>query len=292
MLIVIGYILTLASVFGVFVLEGGSLPILFQPLELVMIMGCAIGAFLCGNGMKAISATVKALPSLFRGSKYDKALYMELMSLLYELLVKIRRDGIMAVESDIDDPSASPIFSKYNNILSSHHMIDFITDYLRLMLSGKMEPFQIEALMDEEIETHHDEGLVPVHCISKMGDGMPAFGIVAAVMGVVNTMGSIGKPPAELGHLIGAALVGTFLGILISYGFVGPLAAVLEQKQNEASKALNCIKATLLASLSGYPPTIAIEFGRKVLFSTERPSCRELEEYIKRPSPSNSEEGT
>lgn len=257
--------------------------VLFQPLELVMIMGCAIGAFLCGNSTKAINATVKVLPSLFKKSKYTQNLYMELMSLLYELLVIIRRDGIMAIEDDIDNPTGSVIFSKYTNVLAHPHMVDFITDYLRLMLAGKMEVFQIEALMDEEIQTHHDEGLVPVLCISKMGDGMPAFGIVAAVMGVVNTMGSIGKPPAELGHLIGAALVGTFLGILISYGFIGPLSSVLEQNQNESSKSLNCIKATLLASLNGYAPSIAVEFGRKVLFSTERPSCRELEEYVKRP---------
>jgi len=266
-----------------FALEGGHLAVLFQPLEFLMIMGCAIGAFLCGNSMKAINATLKALPSLFKKSKYTQDLYMELMSLLYELLVIIRRDGIMAIEDDIDNPPTSLVFSKYTNVLEDQHMINFITDYLRLMLSGKMEVFQIEALMDEEIETHREEGLVPVQCISKMGDGMPAFGIVAAVMGVVNTMGSIGKPPAELGHLIGAALVGTFLGILISYGFVGPLSSVLEQNQSESSKSLNCIKATLLASLNGYPPSVAVEFGRKVLFSTERPSCRELEEYVKRP---------
>ncbi|MFZ4700946.1 MAG: flagellar motor stator protein MotA [Candidatus Methylumidiphilus sp.] len=283
MLIGIGYFVVLVSVFGVFALEGGHLAVLFQPLEFVMIMGCAIGAFLCGNSRKAINSTIKALPSLFKSSTYTQGLYMELMSLLYELLVDIRRDGIMSLEDDIDNPSKSAVFSKYTNVLANPHMIEFITDYLRLMLSGKMEAFQIEALMDEEIETHHDEGMVPVQCISKMGDGMPAFGIVAAVMGVVNTMGSIGKPPAELGHLIGAALVGTFLGILISYGFVGPLSSVLEQNQNESSKALNCIKVTLLASLNGYPPPIAVEFGRKVLFSTERPSCKELEEYVKRP---------
>ncbi len=283
MLIVIGYFIVLLSVFGCFALEGGHLAVLFQPLEFLLIMGCAIGAFLCGNSSKAINATIKALPSLFKKSKYTQDLYMELMSLLYELLVTIRRDGIMAIEDDIDTPPNSAIFSKYTNVLSHPHMLEFITDYLRLMLSGKMEVFQIEALMDEEIETHHEEGMVPVHCISKMGDGMPAFGIVAAVMGVVNTMGSIGKPPAELGHLIGAALVGTFLGILISYGFIGPLSSVLEQNQNESSKSLNCIKATLIASLNGYAPSIAVEFGRKVLFSTERPTCKELEEYVKRP---------
>lgn len=285
MLIVVGYTVVLLSVFGSFVLEGGFLAVLFQPLELLMIMGSGIGAFICGNSMKAIKSTLKVLPAIFRGSKYTKALYMELMTLLYEVLVKIRRDGIMSIEDDIDNPAQSAVFSKYSNIVKNHHILEFITDYLRLMLSGKMEAFQIESLMDRELETHHDEGMVPANCINKMADGMPAFGIVAAVMGVVNTMGSIGKPPEELGHLIGAALVGTFLGILISYGFVGPLAAVIEQKHSESNMALNCVKATLLASLNGYPPAIAIEFGRKVLFSTERPTSLELEEFVKNPPP-------
>jgi chemotaxis protein MotA len=160
-------------------------------------------------------------------------------------------------------------------------MIEFITDYLRLMVSGNMDAFQIENLMDNEIETHHHEGEVPAHCIAKLGDGLPAFGIVAAVMGVVHTMESVGLPPAELGILIAHALVGTFLGILLAYGFIGPLAGLLEQKLHESTKMYQCVKVTLLASLNGYAPALAIEFGRKVLFSTERPSFKELEEHIK-----------
>jgi len=280
-LVIVGYIVVLASVFGGFALGGGHLAALLQPVELLMIGGAATGAFLVGNNPKSIRATLKALPGLLKGSKYTKALYMELMALLYELLSKVRKEGLMSIESDVDKPEDSPIFSKYPGILADHHVMEFMTDYLRLMVSGNMDAFQIENLMDNEIETHHHEGEVPVHVIAKLGDAMPAFGIVAAVMGVVHTMASVGLPPAELGILIANALVGTFLGILLAYGFVGPLATLLEQKLNESSKMFQCVKVTLLASLNGYAPALAVEFGRKVLFSTERPSFIELEDHVK-----------
>jgi chemotaxis protein MotA len=281
LLVIIGYIIVMASVFGGFALSGGHLGALFQPLELLMIAGAAGGAFLVGNNKKAIKATLKALPTIFKGSRYTKALYMELMSLLFDILTKSRKEGLMSIEGDIEDPGASPIFSKYPGVLADHHLIEFMTDYLRLIVSGNMNAFQIENLMDNEIETHHHEGEIPVHCIAKLGDGMPAFGIVAAVMGVVHTMESVGIPPSELGILIAHALVGTFLGILLAYGFVGPLSGLLEQKLHESTKIYQCVKVTLLASLNGYAPALSIEFGRKVLFSTERPSFLELEEHIK-----------
>jgi chemotaxis protein MotA len=271
----------MASVFGGFAMAGGHLAALWQPLEVLMIGGAAVGAFFVGNDSKAIKATFKALPTVFKGSRYTKTLYLELMALLSEILNKVRKEGLMSIEGDVDAPEESPIFTKYPGILADHHMIEFITDYLRLMVSGNMDAFQIENLMDNEIETHHHEGEVPAHCIAKLGDGLPAFGIVAAVMGVVHTMESVGLPPAELGILIAHALVGTFLGILLAYGFVGPLAGLLEQKLAESTKMYQCVKVTLLASLNGYAPALAIEFGRKVLFSTERPSFKELEEHIK-----------
>lgn len=281
MLVIAGYIIVVASVFGGFALAGGHLASLLQPIELLMIGGAAVGAFFVGNNGKAIKATLQSLPKLFKGSRYTKALYMELMTLLFEVLTKVRKEGLMSIEGDIDNPHDSPIFTKYPGILADHHVIEFMTDYLRLMVSGNMDAFQIENLMDNEIDTHHAEGEIPVHCIAKMGDAMPAFGIVAAVMGVVHTMGSVGLPPAELGILIAHALVGTFLGILLAYGFVGPLSTLLEQKLHESSKMFQCVKVTLLASLNGYAPALAIEFGRKVLFSTERPSFAELEGHIK-----------
>lgn len=281
MLVIIGYVVVMASVFGGFALEGGHLAALLQPIELLMIGGAATGSFFVGNNGKAIKATLKSLPGLLKGSKYTKGLYMELMTLQFEILSKVRKEGLMSIEGDIEAPHESAIFSKYPAVLHDHHIIEFMTDYLRLMVSGNMDAFQIENLMDNEIETHHAEGEVPVHCIAKLGDAMPAFGIVAAVMGVVHTMASVGLPPAELGLLIADALVGTFLGILLAYGFVGPLATLLEQKLHESSKIFQCVKVTLLASLNGYAPALAVEFGRKVLFSTERPSFTELEEHIK-----------
>jgi len=280
-LVIVGYIVVALSVFGGFALAGGHLAALFQPVELLMIGGAAGGAFLVGNNSKAVKATLKALPTVFKGSKYTRALYMDIMALLYELLTKIRKEGLMSVEADVDAPQDSPLFAKYPTILADHHIIEFLTDYLRLMVSGSMNAFEIENLMDNEIETHHHEGEVPVHVVAKLGDGMPAFGIVAAVMGVVHTMESVGLPPAELGILIAHALVGTFLGILLAYGFVGPLSTLLEQKLHESTKMFQCIKVTLLASINGYAPAIAVEFGRKVLFSTERPSFSELEEHVK-----------
>ncbi len=281
MLVIVGYIVVVLSVFGGFALAGGHLAALFQPLELLMIGGGAAGAFFVGNNGKAIKATLKALPTVFKGSKYTRALYMDMLALLYELLTKIRKEGLMSVEADVDSPENSPLFMKYPTIMADHHIVEFLTDYLRLMVSGSMNAFEIENLMDNEIETHHHEGEVPVHVIAKLGDGMPAFGIVAAVMGVVHTMESVGLPPAELGILIAHALVGTFLGILLAYGFVGPLSGLLEQKLHESTKMFQCVKVTLLASINGYAPAIAVEFGRKVLFSTERPSFSELEVHVK-----------
>lgn len=281
MLVIVGYLVVVGSVFGGFALAGGHLGALFQPVELLMIGGAALGAFFVGNSGKAIKATLKTLPTVFKGSKYNKALYLELFALLYEILAKVRKEGLMAIESDVEAPHESPIFSKYPLISNDHHIVEFITDYLRIMVGGNLNAFEIENLMDNEIETHHHEGEVPPQVIAKMGDAMPAFGIVAAVMGVVHTMESVGLPPAELGILIAHALVGTFLGILLAYGFVGPLATLLEQKHNEGTKLFQCVKVTLLASLNGYAPQVAVEFGRKVLYSTERPSFLELEEHVK-----------
>lgn len=281
MFIIIGYIVVTACVLGGYALAGGHLMALWQPLEVLMIGGGALGAFIVGNNMKAIKATFASIPVLFKGSKHNAALYMELMLLLYTILQKARTDGLMSIEGDVEEPEKSAIFAKYPLVLGDHHLMEFITDYLRLMVSGNMDPFQVENLMDNEIETHHTESHVPIHVIAKVADGLPAFGIVAAVMGVVKTMASVGLPPEELGMLIAHALVGTFLGILLAYGFVAPLAGLLEQKMAEGHKVYDCVKATLIASMNGYPPTVAVEFGRKVLFSTERPSFTALDEAIR-----------
>ena len=188
---------------------------------------------------------------------------MDLMALLYDLLAKVRKEGLMSIEADVDDPHESAIFANYPSILADHEIVEFMTDYLRLMVAGNLNAFEIENLMDNEIETHHHEGEIPVHCITKLGDSMPAFGIVAAVMGVIHTMASVGLPPSELGVLVAQALVGTFLGILLGYGFVGPFAACWSRSLNESTKMLQCIRVTLLASINGYAPALAVSLAAK-----------------------------
>jgi len=281
MFVVVGYLVIIAAVFGGFMLGGGHIAALFQPTELISIGGAALGSFVVANPPKVVKATIAALPGVFKGSLYSKAIYLDLLSMLYEILAKVRKEGLMSIEGDIDKPHESPVFAKYPAVAREHHAMEFLTDYLRMMVGGNLNAFEIENLMDSEIETHHSEGEVPVRAVSNVGDALPAFGIVAAVMGVVHTMESVGLPPAELGRLIAAALVGTFLGILLSYGFVSPVAKTLEHRLGESSKMLQCIKVTLLASMNGYAPQVAIEFGRKVLYSTERPGFIELEEEVK-----------
>jgi chemotaxis protein MotA len=280
-MVLIGIAIVLGGVFGGFVLEGGHLGPLFQPWELMMIAGGAMGTFVISNDGKAIRATFAVLPTIFHRAKQSRSSYMDLMSLMYDLLSKVRKEGLMSIESDIEAPESSPVFSRYPSILSDHHVMEFITDYLRLMVSGNMDAFQIENLIDNEIDTHHQDGELSIHAISKIADGLPAFGIVAAVMGVVHTMGSVGLPPAELGNLIGAALVGTFLGILLAYGVFTPVAGLLQRKLDESTKVYQCIKVTLIASLNGYAPALAVEFGRKVISARERPSFIELENHFK-----------
>ncbi len=280
MFVVVGYIFMCACIFGSFSIHG-KLSALWQPLEIVIILGGAIGAMIVGYGGSPLKATLKALPSLFKGTAYSKAFYMDLFALLYELLQKVRKEGLMSIEGDVEEPDSSPLFSKYPKIAHDHHVVEFMSDYLRLMVGGNLNAFEIENLMDVEIETHHHEAAMPSQAVAKVADGLPAFGIVAAVMGVVNTMGSLHLPPSELGPMVGAALVGTFLGILMAYGFVGPLATILERKTEEGTQVFNTIKVTLLASLNGYAPQVAVEFGRKALNSTERPSFKELEDFVK-----------
>lgn len=281
MFVLIGYLLVIGACLGGFILAGGHVASLFQPTELLTIGGAAAGAFVVANNPKVLKATFGAIPQVFKGSRYSKALYMDLLAMLFDILAKVRKEGLMAIESDVEEPEKSPIFTKYPNILADHHAMEFLTDYLRMMVGGNLNAFEIENLMDIEIETHHHEAEIAPHAIARSADALPAFGIVAAVMGVVHTMESVGLPPAELGKLIAAALVGTFLGILLSYGFVGPLATLLTQKAEESTKMFQCMKVVLLASMNGYAPQVAVEFGRKVLYSTERPGFRELEDEIK-----------
>jgi chemotaxis protein MotA len=283
MFVIVGWLIVLVCVFGVYIFHGGNIMVIMKalPFELITIGGATMGAFLANNQMKVVKATVKGLGMCFKGSKYTKERYMELMALMYDILQKARKEGLMAIEKDVEEPHESALFKKYPAVGTDHHVVEFITDYLRMMVSGNLNAHEIESLMDSEIETHHHEAHAAVAALQRVAGGLPAFGIVAAVLGVVNTMGSVGQPPAVLGGMIGSALVGTFLGILLAYAFAEPLAGVLEQKVEENGKELQCIRTTLLASMQGYNPSTAIEFGRKVLYSTERPTFVELESYVK-----------
>lgn len=287
MSILIGYLVILGCVFGGFVLSGGHLAAIVQPIEFMIIGGAAVGSLIVGNNPSVIKSICRALPGLFRSQKSAKLVYMDLLGLLYDLLNKARQEGIISLESDIDDPATGPIFNKYPRILAEHHIVEFICDYFRLIITSNLQPFQLEALMDSEIETYHKEEQMPINAITKLADAMPAFGIVAAVLGVVHTMESISLPPAQLGVLIAQALVGTFLGILLGYGFIGPLATLLEQRGNENLLMMNCIKVTILASIHNNPPIVATEFGRKVLLSEARPSFEQFNQKIKQPEPAS-----
>ncbi|MDR3322745.1 MAG: flagellar motor stator protein MotA [Zoogloeaceae bacterium] len=280
MLLIIGYIIILAAAIGTFSVHG-SLAALWMPMEYLAILGLLMGGFVASNNGKVIKAVLGALPSLFKGSPYTRAYYVDVLALLFEVLAKVRKEGLMSIENDVENPDASPIFSKYPDILRNHHVIEFMTDYLRMMVGGNLNTLEIESLMEQELEAHHHELSTPAHAVQMSGDALPAFGIVVAVMGVVNVMGSVGEPPAVLGKMIGGALVGTFLGILVSYGFVQPVASLLAHRADDDSRVYGVIKAVLLASMSGYAPQVAVEFGRKNLPSGARPSFIELEEELK-----------
>ena len=284
MFVIVGWVIVIGCVFGVFIAHGGNIGVVLHalPFELITIGGATAGAFVANNQTKVIKATMKGLGSCFKGSKYSKARYLDLLALMYDILQKARKEGLMAIEGDVENPHESAIFKKYPTVGHDHHVVEFITDYLRMMVSGNLNAHEIESLMDSEIDTHHHEAHSAVAALQRVAGGLPAFGIVAAVLGVVNTMGSVGQPPAVLGGMIGSALVGTFLGILLAYAFAEPLAGILEQKVEEGGKELQCIKTTLLASMQGYNPSTAIEFGRKVLYSTERPNFTELETFVKK----------
>lgn len=282
MTIIVGFVIVIVSVFGGFLLSGGNLLALWHPPELVIIAGGAIGALILANPSKVIKKITKEIPALMKGSKYTKEMYMDLLALLFDLFTMARKEGLMSLEAHIEDPDQSSVFTKYPKILQDHHAIEFMTDYLRLMVTGAANAMEIEDLMDKELEAHHKEGAVPHSAVQTMADGLPGFGIVAAVMGVVITMASIDQGPAVIGAKVGAALVGTFVGILLSYGIFGPISGAMAHIKEDESKFIEVIKVSLLASLNGYSPLVAIEFGRKVIYSNERPGFLELEEYVKR----------
>ena len=281
MLIIAGFIVVILSVVGGYIASHGKLAALWQPFELVIIGGAALGAFLAGTPIKTVKQTLGAVVGVLKGPRYKAKDYLDALSLLYELLNRARKEGFMALESHIDNPKESALFANYPTIRDDHHLMDFITDCLRLMVGSNIEPHELEPLLEMELEKHHHEELAPAHALTKVADGLPGFGIVAAVLGIVITMGSIGGDIAEVGAHVAAALVGTFLGILLAYGFVAPLAAAVEARAEQDSRIYESVKTALLASLRGYPPKIALEFARKTVPSDMRPGFNDFEQHIK-----------
>ena len=281
MFIIIGFIVVLGSVLGGYVLAHGKLGALWQPYELLIIGGAAFGAFLVANPLKVVKACGSGIPRLLKGSHYRKSDYVDILAMLYEVLMKARREGMMGIERDVDDPASSELFGKYPKLQADKRLMEFTTDCLRLMVSGNFEPHELEQVLDIELETHTKEANEPAHALQVLADSLPGFGIVAAVLGIVITMASIGGEAAEIGHHVAAALVGTFLGILLGYGFVGPLASAMQHHAQEEAKAFEIIKMALVSSLRGYSPSVAVEFARKLLFSDTRPAFADLDAHLR-----------
>ena len=278
---IIGILVVFGCVFGGFILSGGKFMALVHPFEVMIIGGAALGAFLQANPGSAFMTVFKKSLAMF-SSRFTHAFYLEVLKLLYEILNKSRREGMMAIEADVEDPNASPIFSKYPAILKDAQMTAFICDYLRIMSSGNMAPHELEGLFDMELYNLKEDLEHPSHAVNGIADAMPGFGIVAAVLGIVVTMASLGEGDQKsIGLHVGAALVGTFFGILAAYGFFGPLAHSLAHDAKEELNVYEAIKASLVASASGMPPSLAVEFGRKVLYPAHRPSFAELEQAVR-----------
>jgi chemotaxis protein MotA len=279
--LLIGALLVLAAVLGGYVLSHGEVKALWQPFELMIIGGAALGAFVMANPATVIWDVFKAIPSLVAGSRFRKNLYLDTLAMLFEIFSKIRREGLIAIESDVDEPGESMIFTKYPAIMRHRETSEFVRDYLRMMVVGDMSSFELDNLMELELQAHQEEQLKPAHAVARVADALPGFGIVAAVLGIVITMKSLGGPPEQLGVHVAAALVGTFLGILLAYGFVGPLSQALEHRAEESSQYLGAIKTALMATVNGMPPQIAVEFGRKAIPSHVRPTFEELEDRLR-----------
>lgn len=280
MLVIVGAVIVMVSVIGGYLFAGGDLLVLIQPAELIIIGGAAVGSMLIGTTpsvLKAVGSQVGAL----LGAGLTKDDFTDLLVMLYKLFRQIQQGGVMSVEAHMEKPSQSAIFGKHQKFLSRHHSLDFLADSMKVIIVGGINAHDLEALMEEDLKIHHDVEGKPAAILTKVGDAMPGLGIVAAVLGIVITMGAIDGPPAEIGHHVGAALVGTFLGILLSYGFIQPLASAMEARVSDDGKYEECIRAGVMAVYKGLPPAIAIEFARRVLPGEVRPSFDETEKLCR-----------
>lgn len=279
--IIIGIIIVFASIIGGYLMEHGNLRVLVQPAELLIIGGAAAGTLLIGNPLHVIKKVAAGIVGALKGTKIEKAYYLESLKMLYELLNKARKDGLLAIESDIEEPDKSPIFSKYPRFLKDHHVRDFVCDTLRMAVTGGVEPFDIDQMIELDMEVSHKGESAPISALSTVADSLPGLGIVAAVLGVVVTMGALGGPPEEIGHKVAAALVGTFLGILLCYGLVGPLAANMMKMAEDEHAYVYVLRVVLISSIKGAAPIQALEFGRRAIPRIVRPSFQEMEQSLK-----------
>lgn len=277
MLLIVGALIVLASVASGYLMEGGSLLVLKQPSEFIIIAGAALGSLIVSTPPKVLKNLAAQMKGFFGGA-LTKADYLELLAMMYQLFRLSQQSGVMSLESHFEEPAKSSILAQYPKFLARHHAVDFLADSVKVIIIGGIAPHDLESLMDEDLQVHHDEEAQPATILSKVGDALPGFGIVAAVLGVVITMGAIDGPATEIGEKVAAALVGTFLGILMSYGFVAPMATNLEQQAQAGGRYTQCLKAGLLASYKGFPPAIAVEFARRVLPGDVRPTFNETEE--------------
>jgi chemotaxis protein MotA len=282
MFVIIGAVIVLASVFGGYLANGGHLDVLIQPFEVLIICGAAAGGFIISNRKPVLSATAKAIPGLIKPEKYDRDAFLELLGVLYSVFKLAKTKGPLALEQHVENPDESSLFQRFPRFHGDHHAVTFLCDYLRLLTLGTDNHHEMETLMDEEIETEQAEHHAVVSAVQTTADAMPALGIVAAVLGVIHTMGSITEPPAVLGHLIGGALVGTFLGVLLSYGFIAPVACAIKGRGEAEVRYYLCMKAGILAYMQGYAPSVAVEFARKALNTDVRPTFYEVEEAVEK----------
>ncbi len=276
MFAIIGIVVVFGAIVSGYCMEHGNLRVLIQPAELIIIGGAGIGTVLIANPLHILKQIAAGVVGVFKGSKVTKQRYLESLKMMYELLNKARKDGLMALESDVEEPTKSPIFSKYPGFLSDHHVVAFLCDSLRMAITGT-EAFDLDQLLDLDMEVHHHDSSLPVTALSSMADSLPGLGIVAAVLGVVITMGALGGPPEEIGHKVAAALVGTFLGILLCYGLVGPLAANMAKASEEERAYLHVLRVVMISFLKGAAPIMAVEFGRRAIPGHLRPGFTELE---------------
>ncbi len=281
MFAIIGIVVVFAAIIAGFLMEKGHMAVLLQPAELLIIAGAATGTLLVANPMHIIKGIVAGLMGVLKGSGFDKKRYLSTLKMMYQFLNKVRKEGLLSVEMDVEKPNESSIFKNYPEFLNDHHARDFVCDTLRTAITGGVEPFDMDQMMELDMEVHHHGEMQPVNALTTVADALPGLGIVAAVLGVVITMGSLGGPPDQIGEKVAAALVGTFLGILLCYGVAGPLSSNMGKTADEHNEYLHVLRVLVLAFLKGSAPMIAIEMGRRAIPAHVRPSFDEMEKNCK-----------